>query len=411
MDRPGTKVDDVAKSEMLDDSVLDHKNTEELRFRKNDRRSLGDDYEWSPEDIAPLFWNASTIGEYLKNNTAPPGYKVEDVQNFIKALFDEIDALLKMKTFDGRTCEVALDKAYDACNAKKDRLIHEMAAEDLLEVTVAAAETALVVTSWCWFATCGIAVSGAAALVTEKILEANIVNLQKSIMSDIDDMGHKALMDPALAELKVYLDAQTNTTILQAKMNLGGDKTILRSFFLGVAKASKSYDNFVANMIKFHEQYDPNSVKKWFPLFDPSGDFDQPKLKEAIAELKGLSTSYEVISAVNRAFLFSGILAQNRVLKYSTKIRTLWSMVDKDIGAEYDVLDTPDFMDQSVRAAKYVKFAAVLGVALEAIAIGLKVAQQANVVNQISDHMNSARDLFKQYFEKIKNTFNPSKKK
>ena len=86
-------------------------------------------------------------------------------------------------------------------------------------------------------------------------------------------------------------------------------------------------------------------------------------------------------------------------------------MVDKDIGAEYDVLDTPDFMDQSVRAAKYVKFAAVLGVALEAIAIGLKVAQQANVVNQISDHMNSARDLFKQYFEKIKNTFNPSKKK
>jgi len=266
-----------------------------------------------------------------------------------------------------------------------------------LQAASVAAQIALVAVSWTVFGTIGLGIAALAAEIAAEGTAEGVKALENTITQSISDMGLKAYNDPALANVKVFHDSSDQVSVNIAKLELAGNRAIIRQALLGLAKVSGTLEEMKKNLIHFYEVSEkPDDIIGKYTLLAElmlKGD-GGPAAEKIILDLKESGLAPIIIKTVILTVMATGLGLSFQVMKFTKEIARLQNLGVLTLAETTTLAELPLKSEKMVKA---VKGLAVLGAALEAGFLGWKIYEQRKLIDyinaQIEDRKNKLIEL------------------
>lgn len=358
------------------------------------------------KEVTTVFLTYTTLGGYLKNPAnieADFPKNAADVGNAIDGLLSnlvvEANSIDSIKNFDLAIAKRRIMDSHDECVTERMNIEAAQAAEDILEAAAIAADVALVAASWTIFGAIGLGIAAIAAEAAASGAELGVEKLEHTITQMIADMGLKAFNDPALASIKMYHDSSGQVSINIAKIELGGNKAIVRQSLLGLAKTSETVDEMKKNLIHFYDVVKkPGDIIGMYMMLAElmiQGD-GGPSAQKIILDLKKAGEAPLYIKFAIHTIGALGLTSSIAVARFTKQIEKMF--VDESIMSIEDIGSVVQLSTKAEAMGKCVKGLAAVGAALETVMLGLTIADQRGTINEINKQIeNRKNDLITYY--------------
>jgi len=365
------------------------------------------------KQVTTVFLTYVSLGGYLKDRKnieeAFTSDKVDDIQQALDTLLQnliiEAKAIDEIKSFSLDTAKNRITESHDECVKERMGIEAAQAAEDILQAASVAAQIALVAVSWTVFGTIGLGIAALAAEIAAEGTAEGVKALENTITQSISDMGLKAYNDPALANVKVFHDSSDQVSVNIAKLELAGNRAIIRQALLGLAKVSGTLEEMKKNLIHFYEVSEkPDDIIGKYTLLAElmlKGD-GGPAAEKIILDLKESGLAPIIIKTVILTVMATGLGLSFQVMKFTKEIARLQNLGVLTLAETTTLAELPL---KSEKMVKTVKGLAVLGAALEAGFLGWKIYEQRKLIDyinaQIEDRKNKLIEYYTNFHEAV----------
>ena len=244
---------------------------------------------------------------------------------------------------------IDIENAYDAVTSEIDKLIVDIAMEDLAESAALAATVALACLGWMFWLTPALIMASVAASAVEVADGIIVSNLENSIVNTITGMGETVVDSPNFnPDLRTFVKAQDNVTMLLPYWDVQGtaaSKVMQRRSLNALAQAYDTVEEMVQALEDYATLFQSHESKLTFLQLSQSiieGDTEQQaalisKMDDAltaagesgkffgISYLGALPGIISTVSLAHYTTMASGWVSKGAAMYWTATVKTFFA--------------------------------------------------------------------------------------